>query len=96
MQHSERLYKHDHSYESRKDFKDIRIYFIYNKAEHISRDYRNAVKRSESKRRREDDKKSFIRNKHLRNRLHKVINVSINENELSEKEEKKVLLKIIK
>jgi len=60
------------------------------------RNYRDTVRRSESKRRREDDKKSFVRNKHLRNHLHKVTNISIDENELSEKEEKKLLLKMIK
>ncbi len=96
MQHRKRLYNYDRSYESRKDFKDIRIYFICDKAEHISRNYRSTVRRLKLKWRREDDKKSFLRNKHLRSYLHKVANISINENELSEKEEKKLLLKIIK
>jgi len=83
-------------YESEKNVKDIRVCFIYDKVKHISRDYRNVTRRSELKRRHEDNKKSFVRNKHLRNHLHKVINISINENEFSEKERKKLLFKIIK
>ncbi len=96
MQYKRKLYNYDRSYESKKDFKDIRICFICDKVKHISRDYRSVARRLKSKRRREDNKKSFVRNKHLRNRLHKVANISIDENELSEKEEKKILLKMIK
>jgi len=83
-------------YENRKDFEDIKICFIYDRVKHISRDYRNVTKRLKLKRRRENNKKSFVRNKHLRSYLHKVANISINENELSEKKEKKLLFKMIK
>ncbi len=96
MQYKKRLYNYDRSYENRKDFKDIRVCFTYDEVKHISRDYRSVIRRSELKRRREDNKKSFVRNKHLRNRLYKVANISIDENELSEKEEKKLLLKMIR
>ena len=83
-------------YESKKNFEDIKVYFTCDKVKHISRDYRSTVRRLKSKQRRKDDNKAFVRNKHLRNYLYKVININIDENKLSEKEEKKLLLRMIK
>ncbi len=54
------------------------------------------IRKLKLKRRRENNKKSFVRNKYLRSYLYKVVNININENKLSEKKEKKLLLKIIK
>ena len=94
MQYRGRPGGQNNLYKTRRGHNNDRIYYNCRKSGHLMQDCCQSNRRPDLKQQLDDNAKLFVQNKCLKNCINKVTNVSINDNNESEEEGKKLLLRM--
>ena len=94
MQYRRRSGGQNNLYKIRRGYNDDRVYYNCRKPKHLMQDCCQPNRRPDLKQQLDNNAKLFIQNKHLKNCLNKVTNVSFNNNNESEKEGTRLSLRM--
>ena len=96
MQYRGRSTGYNNLYKGRRDSIDNRVCYNCSKLRHVMWNCCQSNRRPNLKQQHNDNRKSFVQNKHPKHHLNKVANVSTDDNNESEEEGKRLLLRIIR